>query len=176
MRARPIQREWALHRGVSRFVRKAMLYQSHIFMNWDRSAPQSQAQHLGEAARGALAGWPDTGLFWTGGMFLCELKWGKNKPSDEQEAIGAHLNKMGHSWNWAASVSEYGSQAVLAGVPLADNWHTIAQIEDEKVLADIRKMEERAQTAPASVPTHRRKRRKAAGISTADLVGLGKMK
>jgi hypothetical protein len=125
-------------------VRRAVVGK-YVFANHDRSAKQTDYQHIGEVERGALAGFPDTTLWWgpPASVFPCELKrpGGREGPTDKQEAVGADMVALGHSWAWARTVVGYGERAEAAGVPLLPNWRTVAAHEDELVAADIRKQE-----------------------------------
>jgi hypothetical protein len=43
--------------------------------------------------RGFISGFPDLVIFQNGRVLLCELKWGKNKPSDAQLEVGVALER-----------------------------------------------------------------------------------
>lgn len=147
-RRRPIQREWAVQRGVKFFVKRAIAVE-HEFASHDRGRARSEREHIGEAARGIRADWLDTELVLPEGVtFRCELK----APGVRPESGGGQMkmiNKLlslGHPASWANSVTGYGEVALSAGVPLKANWRTIAQHADELVAADIRQQEVRRGT------------------------------
>lgn len=159
-----VQREWCLQRGVKRFVHRAVECK-HLFASHDRVDPRSKYQHMFEKERGAVAGFPDTTLwFWEPSrgacVFPCELKWGKGVLSDDQSRIGKLMASLGFHWSVAYSVVEYGEAALNAGVPLLENWRYTAAHEDELVLGDIRKQEAKA-AAKNGVTIIRRQRGRA---------------
>ena len=165
---RHVNREWCLHRGVRRFVRRCVP-EPYLFANHDRAEKSSEFAHIWEKERGALAGFPDTTLWVPRLVFPCELKWPGNEPSGAQAHVGAKLTDMGHPWNWADSVIGYGQCAWNAGVPLLANWETVAAHEDELVAADVRKQETRTpgkSRRPWPAPGRR------GGITSGMLVGV----
>ena len=139
-----IHREHALQRGVARFVRRTVS-QPYVFVCWDRAGKQSAASHIYEAARGLISGWPDTGLFFDGRAFLCELKAPGSRPNENQIAVGGRLLDAGIVWFWADSVCEYSSVLSSYFAPGdSASWETMARYEDELVAADIRRQEAKA--------------------------------
>jgi hypothetical protein len=159
---RNIQHEWALQRGIRRFVKRAVAVE-HEFACHDRGRARSGAEHIGEANRGIRRSWPDTELAIEGGLtFRCELKRsGIELDADSDQArMLTRLRWLGHPSYWANSVLTYGTWAAAAGVPLAGNWAAIAKHEDERVAADIRGQIVRANKATASPVVKGRVRRK----------------
>ncbi len=144
---RPIQREWALQRGVRRFVKRAVACE-HEFACHDRGQKRSEMEHIYEATRGIRRDWPDTELDYTEGRtFRCELKragvmfdW-----TSGQGRLLRKLERLGHGSAAATTVAEYGAEAERAGVPLVPHWRMIARHEDEAVAGDIRDQEARAE-------------------------------
>jgi hypothetical protein len=154
---RQIHYEWALQRGVGRFVRQAIAV-PHEFAAHDRGPKHSPREHIGEAARFIRRAWPDTELAVLGGVtFRCELKrpgWSPPATEDphwrDQKRLLAALQALGHPTAWASSVVMYAEKAIAVGIPLGGNWKTLAQVEDARVAADIRKQEERRDNPRAS--------------------------
>lgn len=151
----PIQFEWALQRGVKRFVKRAVAVE-HEFACHDRGAKRSAVEHIYEAERGIRRDWPDTELAYVGGhTFRCELKradvvfdW-----TSGQGRLLQKLQRIGHGSAAATTVTEYGVAAELAGVPLVPQWRMIARHEEELVTGDIRNQRVKAEKKRAG--THK---------------------
>jgi hypothetical protein len=146
-RKTPIQREWAVQRGVKFFVKRCVAVE-HEFAAHDRGFARSEYEHIGEAARGIRRAWMDTELALKGGRtFRCELKAPGvriDKNGDQWKLIH-RMNDIGHPTWWANSVRGYALAALDYGVPILGNWETVAQHADELVAADIREQEAKAE-------------------------------
>lgn len=136
---RPTHPEWAVQRGVRRFVRRAVV-PPFEFVSYDRGKKVSPLQHILDAQRGLRRDWPDTMLLVRGRVFLCELKAPGVilKREDEQYKMIERLASLDHHAAWANSVMMYAEAALAAGILLTANWRTVAAHEDELVAGDIR--------------------------------------
>lgn len=145
-RRQPIQREWAVSRGVKRFVRRCIPV-PHEFVVHDRGKARSATEHIWEAERGLRKDWLDTELVLPEGVtFRCELKAPGKKPEKDggQMKMIAKLESLGHPAAWANSVKMFAQEALKAGVPLRASWPAVAEHEDALVAADIRAQESKA--------------------------------
>jgi hypothetical protein len=179
-RRRPIQYEWAVQRGVGRFVRQAVACE-HEFACHDRGPKRSAREHIGEAARFIRRAWMDSELAYVGGhTFRCELKrpgWKPPATEDphwrDQKRLIRRLAGLGHPTAWANSVAMYAAEALAAGVPLLGDWPTLAQLEDARVAADIRKQEERRDNPRKSYGPGLRRGAVAPGGTLDEMVAFG---
>lgn len=113
---------------VKKFVRDCVDSAVSVFMAFDRSRNHSGMQHLMEAQRGVQRGTPDTLLLVPGVPdVFCEIKAGKNKPSDDQERLGRAIIATGRHWFWANSVTSYMRGLQGFGVPLRPNAALVAE-------------------------------------------------
>lgn len=138
-----VQLEHALQRGVYRWCRRC-LPRGAMFVSWDRSAKHSEQQHIREAQRGVLGGWPDSAVLWSGGLLCIELKRPGAKPTARQLHVGQQIQAAGQRWAWADSVAAFAIACFNVDIPLMGNWNATARLQDELVAADIRKQELRA--------------------------------
>jgi hypothetical protein len=171
-KARPVQREWALQRGVARFVKRAVP-EPHRFACFDRGAAASEHAFKYEAMRGVTAGEPDTELLVPGlPSIKIELKFPPNRPTERQIHEITLIQRCGHLSGWADSVAAYGALLRQFGAPLLANWETVAQHEDALVAGDVRGREVKAK-APRKTRGKARAVRapqRRGGIRTADMV------
>lgn len=151
-RKRPVMREHELAKAVRVFVRDALdvppiHYQFFAFDSAQKATDNQRARMI---ARGIVVGTPDTLLCVIGMRPLwCELKWGKGKPSEDQDRLLQKLYNMGHGVAVANSVLNYRDHVASWKVPLRANAALIAQDLDLKVAARIAAAETRAAN-PAS--------------------------
>ena len=123
--------EHSLQVQVRKWVKECVAI-DYEFFAFDRSKAHSQMTHFFEKARGIQAGTPDT-LLMPGEGYLnvwCELKAGKNKPSEIQEHVGARIIKLGENWFWANSVVSYAEGVHKLGIPLCGGWLARAVARD----------------------------------------------
>ena len=112
--------EHALQTLVCKLVRE-IVPQPCLFTSIDRSAKQSAFQHMREASRGILSGFPDCILLVPGmPVIAVELKAPGSKPSERQRAVEEAILASGHHYAWADSVQGYVALLRGFGVPLAD--------------------------------------------------------
>jgi hypothetical protein len=161
--------EWLLQTAIKVFVAKNVAV-DHEFAAHDRSRNHGGRQHLWEAARGVVAGWPDTELCWPlGRTFRCELKAPGKKPEvgGRQEHVGRRLNAIGHRTAWANSVHMYFLEGARAGVPFV-------ALAEQNALAADRALALRVAAPPKparSKPRAPSRRRKGGITSTALMLG-----
>lgn len=154
--------EWSLQTKIKGFVREFCAV-GHEFVAHDRAYDATGKQHIFEAERGVRRGWMDTELAIEGGItFRCELKWGRNKPSRDQERLIARMNVLGHPTCWTNSVVGYYTFAVAAGV----RWHPNA-------LARARFLDETLAAAFAKAPSPRKASKPARPRASARAIARG---
>jgi hypothetical protein len=117
-RGRP---EHALQVQLGRFCRE-YLATPHFFAAHDRSENSSGMQHMWEAARHVVAGWPDVEIALQGGRTVrVELKAPGNRPSSAQAAVMDRLSDLGHPTGWADSAVAFLALLREFGVPWREN-------------------------------------------------------
>jgi hypothetical protein len=109
------QPEHNLQTKINQWVREHVPTPHHFF-SADRSKKQSEFQHVREKARGMVPGQPDTHLLIPGyPLITCELKAPGNRPTAQQERVGAAIVAAGGVWGWATTVTEYARLLVERG-------------------------------------------------------------
>lgn len=139
-RRKPVHREAILQRYIKRFARDNIMC-SHEFFAFDRSA-RDGFSHVREKAKGLRKATPDT-LVITAAFrdFWCELKWGNNKPDDDQLEMGRRLKDLGCHWYWTTSVVGYYGCLREVGIPMRNYSAEMAEAADRSVAAMIAKAE-----------------------------------
>lgn len=134
-----IQREHIFQRYLKSWVRDCVAVE-HLFMSFDSAGKATENQRARAAARGVLAGTPDTLLHVDGKPpIYAELKATGGKLSDAQVHMGSLLLRLGCWWNCCMSVDEYRVWLVYIGVPLVTNAEYQAMQADAKIEAAIAK-------------------------------------
>jgi hypothetical protein len=166
-RRRPVQREHELSKAVRVFVRDALdiIPTNYQFFAFDSAQKATDNQRARMVARGIVVGCPDTLLCAYGFQpFWAELKYGKNKPSGDQNRLIEKLVHIGHHVCVIRSVAEYAGALNRLKFPLRQNWLLIAADLDLKVDARITKAEQRIATpgrAPKAAPRYTASKRMA---------------
>jgi len=110
--------EHALQKELKGLVREYVAI-PHKFAAHDRTKKTNDTQHILEAARGIVSGWPDTELCLLGGdTFRCELKArGKQvKKCSNQDRVINELNRLGHRTYVADCAVAYVKAAIASGI------------------------------------------------------------
>jgi hypothetical protein len=122
-------------------IRCAMFCTSHVVAPCEWTAIEHGRKHSGSkeqrarewqrlARKGVKKGLSDLWFIMPGYLFCCELKWGRNTETDEQERLGAKLQAMGHGYSVARSVEQLGEKLVEHGIPVGPGWRLAAQRHD----------------------------------------------
>lgn len=144
--------ETALQIKVRRWVGE-MVVAPHVFLSFDRSRDSSGKQHLWEKHRGVRRGTADTLLMVRGVPDIwCELKAGRNTPSEFQIEFGRDVLATGRVWFWAKTVQDYCAHLLRHDVPLKPMARVAAEHYDRLLEASaIRKAESAAKPARKNV-------------------------
>jgi len=136
-----IQREHIFQRYLKTWVRDCVAV-DHLFMSFDSAGKATENQRARAAARGVLAGTPDTVLHVAGKPAIyAELKAPGGKLSDAQERLGKKLTALGCQWFCVNSVRSYGVWLIALDIPLVTNAGYQAMHADAKIEAAIAKAE-----------------------------------
>jgi len=134
-----IQREHIFQRYLKTWVRDCVAVE-HLFMSFDSAGKATENQRARAAARGVLAGTPDTVLHVEGlPPIYAELKARGGKLSDAQQRLGEKLGELGCYWFCVSSVEGYHLWLSGLRVPLVTNAAYQAQHADAKIEAAIAK-------------------------------------
>lgn len=134
-----IQREHIFQRYLKSWVRDCVAVE-HLFMSFDSAGKATENQRARAAARGVLAGTPDTVLHVRGVVPLyAELKSAGGKSSQAQQHMSARLIALGCGYACVMSVDEYRLWLAHIGVPLVTNAEYQAMQADAKIEAAIAK-------------------------------------
>jgi hypothetical protein len=114
----PIANEDELHQS----VRDGVTYlapSDAIFVTWELRNAASAAEGARRKRLGALAGWPDCGVWWRGRVVLIELKRERGWAlSPAQKALHPRLAANGFPVAVCHTVSEALDAVSAAGIPL----------------------------------------------------------
>ena len=134
-----IQREHIFQRYLKTWVRDCVAVE-HLFMSFDSAGKATENQRARAAARGVLAGTPDTVLHVKGfPPIYAELKAPGGKISEAQYQIGEKLNALGCHCALVMSIEHYRLRIAHIGVPLVTNAEYQAMQADAKIEAAIAK-------------------------------------
>lgn len=130
----------------------------HFFCGIDRSKATGAHTHAREAARGLIAGTPDTVLLipHLPGIMI-ELKTPGNTPTDRQDDVGVAITAAGHLWGWCDSVTGYMALLEGFGVALAPRADVLAARHDAVLAAaaNRRSLAPKSRVAVRKKPGHR---------------------
>jgi len=128
-----IQREHIFQRYLKTWVRDCVAV-DHLFMSFDSAGKATENQRARAAARGVLAGTPDTVLHVEcSPPIYAELKASGGKLSVAQERLGEKLIALGCHWFCVSSVQGYHLWLVALGIPLVTNAEFQAKLADARV-------------------------------------------
>lgn len=114
---------------VKQWVRDCVA-EPHVLLAHDRTHNHGTRQHIYEAARGIVAGTPDTQLLVRGRSLWVELKVKGGVLSPTQKALHPRMAAVGHPVSVAYSVTEYMGACLAAGVKLTAHAAMRAQMMD----------------------------------------------
>jgi hypothetical protein len=114
----PVAPEDELHRSVADGVRYLMPSDA-VFVTWELRNAASAAEGARRKRLGALAGWPDCGVWWRGRIALIELKRERGWAlSAAQRALHPRLAANGFPVAVCHTVVEALDAVSAAGIPL----------------------------------------------------------
>lgn len=114
----PVPFEDELHQSVADALRY-LLPSDAVFTTWELRNASSAAEGARRKRLGALAGFPDCGVFWRGTLVLLELKRERlGACSPAQRALHPRMEAAGFPVVVCRSVAEALNAVSAAGVPL----------------------------------------------------------
>ncbi len=142
---RNVQREQAFQSIAIRFIRQVVKPPMFVTATVNENEMTDNARARAKA-RGMVAGLYDLYIAQGGWGKSCwqELKWGKNKPSDAQNNVGAALDACGIPRGYAWSIHELLANLRAAGLALHPGADVLAQEYQARAEAAVRKAELRA--------------------------------
>ena len=164
-----VHREQAFQLIAVQFIRKVVKPPMFVTATVNENEMTDNARARAKA-RGMVAGLYDLYVAQGGWGKSCwlELKWGKNRPSDAQNNVGAALDACGIPRGYAWSIHQIVEHLRTAGFALHGGADVLAQEYQARAEAAVRKAELRAaaprKAGKSRAPRFTARDRKAAGI------------